>query len=466
MEELRQHMRGRAETGAVMAGCVAACVLVCACYRSHDRQERSEPGPAVCGDGVAERAERCDDGNEVRWDGCDACSIVEFQVNQETQGYQQGAHMAAARDKSFVVAWRDDERELVLARLFDRLGRPSTDEIVVSDTPWGGVGDLQIRAGLNDEGRFLVAWMTTLPIIGRPQLVARTFDADGSTISSLIAFPYSEEQRSSSPQISVTQDGDFQVVFMVGDAFGLPTGQEIQRVVMTPDGTMSTPEVVREAGLPRPTSMSLGASPIAGSVLAFSCFGCDGDPDNEGIHAIALDTEGHPRDAELQVNTYTIQDQSHPGAAMSYPGGFLVGWTGRYHDGDEWGIWARRFNWYMMPQTDEIMLNESPTNTTDSCQVGLDLSGNFAAAWHSDGAHNDSYDVMIRWFDAAGSPRSAETRAHVFTEGLQMWPTMAMESDGSVILVWEGGGDQDGSGKGIFAQRFDASHEPLGHEPW
>lgn len=119
-----------------------------------------------------------------------------------------------------------------------------------------------------------------------------------------------------------------------------------------------------------------------------------------------------------------------------------------------------------MPLTGELMLNDSPTDTTDSCQVGMDEEGGFIAAWHSDGAYNDSYDVMIRWFGDTGTPRSQEIRAHVFTEGLQMAPTLAVLEEGSAILLWEGGGDQDGSGKGIFAQRFDSEHDPLGHDSW
>ena len=46
--------------------------------------------------------------------------------------------------------------------------------------------------------------------------------------------------------------------------------------------------------------------------------------------------------------------------------------------------------------------------------------------------------------------------------GLQTDPAAAMDAAGDLTVAWQGGGNLDGSGLGIFAQQFDASGNPVG----
>jgi cysteine-rich repeat protein len=44
-----------------------------------DAENESDDVEAVCGDGVVEDGEECDDGNDVDWDGCSAeCTVEEY----------------------------------------------------------------------------------------------------------------------------------------------------------------------------------------------------------------------------------------------------------------------------------------------------------------------------------------------------------------------------------------------------
>ena len=56
-----------------------------------------------------------------------------------------------------------------------------------------------------------------------------------------------------------------------------------------------------------------------------------------------------------------------------------------------------------------------------------------------------------------------EFQVNTFTAKDQKDPTAAGLSDGGYVIVWESS-DQDGSGKGVFGQRFDANGDPVGGE--
>ena len=59
----------------------------------------------------------------------------------------------------------------------------------------------------------------------------------------------------------------------------------------------------------------------------------------------------------------------------------------------------------------------------------------------------------------AGSPA---IRANTFTPNHQTLSSIAADAAGNFIVIWKS--RQDGSGEGIFAQRFDGDDNPVGAE--
>jgi hypothetical protein len=65
-----------------------------------------------------------------------------------------------------------------------------------------------------------------------------------------------------------------------------------------------------------------------------------------------------------------------------------------------------------------------------------------------------------------GGPGGSTTiPVSVYTESDQEAPDSSMTPDGRFVIVWESEG-QDGDGRGIFAQRYGASANPIGTLPW
>src|SRR5687767_417858 len=64
---------------------------------------------------------------------------------------------------------------------------------------------------------------------------------------------------------------------------------------------------------------------------------------------------------------------------------------------------------------------------------------------------------------SAQTPAGGEFRVNTYTSYAQFWPRLAAEPDGDFVVVWMSG-VQDGSGLGIFGQRFEASGTARGAE--
>jgi hypothetical protein len=63
--------------------------------------------------------------------------------------------------------------------------------------------------------------------------------------------------------------------------------------------------------------------------------------------------------------------------------------------------------------------------------------------------------VFARRFSSAGTPLTADFQVNAYTGGGQILAAVAADPAGDFVVVWASTG-QDGSGRGIFAQRFGA----------
>jgi hypothetical protein len=209
-----------------------------------------------------------------------------------------------------------------------------------------------------------------------------------------------------------------------------------------------------------------------------SYYGSGPDGSATGVFLRRFDAQGAPQSGELQVNTYTRWEQSGARLATAPDGRMVVVWqSGRRfgpqnQDGDQRGIYAQRFAADGTRAGGELQVNQFTADDQDRADVAMDAAGGFVVAWESGGydAHPDGdiTGVFARRFDAAGLPLGDEFQVNTYTVDEQGSPAIAMQPDGGFVVVWESRGyyrePQDGSGSGVFAQRFDAAGQPVGGE--
>jgi hypothetical protein len=206
---------------------------------------------------------------------------------------------------------------------------------------------------------------------------------------------------------------------------------------------------------------SVAVSPSGSFVVAWQSF--QQDAQGFGVFAQRFDAAGVAQGAEFRVNTTTTLFQGEPSAAMDQSGNFVIAWASLGQDGSSYGIFAQRYDAAGAAQGAEFRVNTTTSDSQGFPSVAMDASGGFVVAWASFNQDGSGYGVFAQRFDAGGVAQGAEFRVNTYTTSDQRRPSVAMNTGGSFAVVWESSG-QDGSSTGVFAQRYDAAGAAQGAE--
>ena len=329
----------------------------------------------------------------------------EFRVNSFTAGQQSGGAVAMDADGNFVVVWssaaQDGDSVGVYAQRFDAGGVAQGDEFLVNTNTKGSQSGAAVA--IDADGDFVVAWE------------------------------------------SDPQDGSYGGVYAQRfNAVGVRQGAEFRANTYT---------TLRQGG----PSVAMDAS--GDFVIAWNSDYQDGS--SYGVYARRYDASGIPQGSEFRVNTYTTGRQSGPQVAADADGDFVVAWTGYAgQDGSEHGVFAQRFNATGSPQGGEFQVNVYTTGTQIGPSVGMDAAGNFVVSW-SGPREGFPFSVHMRRFDAAGVPLSGDVRASDYVQ--HSGSIIAMQPGGDFVLAWNSN-LQDGSALGVYGRRFRADLTRAGDE--
>ena len=174
-----------------------------------------------------------------------------------------------------------------------------------------------------------------------------------------------------------------------------------------------------------------------------------------------LPTEPTLIGGEFQVNTYTSNYQTQPSTTMLNDGGYVVTWHSGHQDGSDYGVYGQRYDNAGSEVGGEFLINTFTDNEQSRPSVAALADGSFVVTWQSWLQDGSSYGVYGQRFDASGSPAGNEFQVNTFVVGGQFDPSVAALSDGGFVVTWAGQG-QDGTG--IIGQRYDASGNPDGGE--
>ena len=171
-----------------------------------------------------------------------------------------------------------------------------------------------------------------------------------------------------------------------------------------------------------------------------------------------------PAGAEFQINTYTTGEQRRPRVASDESGNFVVVWESYDQDGSRNGVFGQRFKASGAAQGSEFQANTYTTGDQYRSMVTSDAIGNFVVVWESHVQEGNTAGIFGQRFDASGARRGVEFQVNTYTTGAQAAPSVASDASGNFLVAWQESNGQDGSGSGVFGQRFDASGVPQGGE--
>jgi len=204
------------------------------------------------------------------------------------------------------------------------------------------------------------------------------------------------------------------------------------------------------------------ASDAAGNfIVVWTSLGQDGS--SYGVFGQRYASSGTPLGAEFRVNAYTTGAQGYPSVAADPSGNFVVVWQSLGQDGSAYGIFGQRYASSGAPQGPEFRVNTYTTSYQRGPSVAADSSGNFVVVWQSLGQDGSAYGIFGQRYSSAGAPQGPEFRVNTYTANEQASSSIASDPSGSFVVVW-GSALQDGSSGGAFGQRYASSGATLGPE--
>jgi Ca2+-binding RTX toxin-like protein len=185
------------------------------------------------------------------------------------------------------------------------------------------------------------------------------------------------------------------------------------------------------------------------------------DGSDYGVYAQRFNADGTVAGSEFLVNTYTSDGQASPQITALKGGGFVVTWESALQDGSVNGIYAQRYDAAGVAAGSEFLVNTTTTGSQDSPSITALDSGGFLVTWS--GSDGSGSGINGQLYTSTGVASGSEFVINATTSGDQYIPSTAGLSGGGFVTIWESDG-QDGSGAGIYGQRYTSAGVATGSE--
>ncbi|MFN8578888.1 MAG: pentapeptide repeat-containing protein [Candidatus Sericytochromatia bacterium] len=193
--------------------------------------------------------------------------------------------------------------------------------------------------------------------------------------------------------------------------------------------------------------------------------GSQTDPSGNGIFREIFNNSGNSQNFELRVNSYTTNNQSNPSIVMDNIGNYLITWQSENQDGSGYGVYSQRFYSFDFPRRSEFRVNTYTTNNQINPSVAMNKTlGDFIITWQSENQDGSGYGIYAQRAMSDGFFLEPEFKINTYTTNNQTNPSVSINnSNGDFIITWQSE-NQDGSGFGIYAQRYNSLGNKNGNE--
>lgn len=314
--------------------------------------------------------------------------------------------------------------------------------------------------GLADGG-WLVTWACDEQDGSSSGIYQQRYDKDGNPVGGEQQVNVEPASSQYEPSVTALADGGWVVTWnshlQDGDLGGIYQRYYDENGVAKPEQLVNT-EIFSHQYEPSVAALSGG-----GWVVTWTSVEQDGS--YEGIYQQHYDKDGNALwEKEQQVNTHVSNGQYEPSVTGLPDGEWLVTWTSINQDGSREGIYQRRYNANGTPKTGEELVNTVVANRQTQPSVTVLADGGWIVTWSSLDQDGSGEGIYQQRYNANGTTRGGEQRVvNTETAGDQTQPSVTALEDGGWIVTWQSK-DQDGSGTGIYQQRYDEDGNPVGGE--
>jgi hypothetical protein len=381
---------------------------------------------------------------------------AEFRVNGTTNNTQSAPSVASDDVGNFVVAWeslQDGSGFGVYARRYDANGNPLGGEFLVNGFTTGAQRSPAVA--MDADGDFVIAFESYNQDGDGYGVYARQYDRFGVAQGPAFLVNTTTADSQFRPAVAMDDDGDF-VVAWESYPDGSGAGVYFQRY-----NTAGTAQGVETRANSITTDYQVNPSVAMDAdgdfVVAWQSYFTDGDA--YGIYARRFTAAGAPLATETRVNVVTTGQQQEPAVAVDADGDYVVAWESDLQDGSGFGVFARRYNSSGVALSGEFRVNTATAADQRSAAVAIDADGDFVVTWSSFGQEAANFGIYGQRYLANGTADGGEFHVNTYTTAHQTAPAVAADADGKFVVVWTSEG-QDGSGTGIYGQRFRGAFPP------
>jgi S-layer family protein len=373
----------------------------------------------------------------------------EFRANSFTTSYQAIPQLSVQPNGDFVVVWQSYEQDGytygVFGQRFARDGTPKGAEFQANT--FTASDQDRPKVAVNKAGKFVVVWQSA-DQNGALGIFGQRFDASGARVGAEFQANTDTAGEQYGPGVAINAQGGFVVIWTstFGDGsanYGI-RGQRFD-----PFGGRLGAEFSANTFTTGPQVQSNVAATLDGRfVVVWESQAGDGS--SYGVFGQRFAASGAKLGAEFQANTYTTDNQEDATVGTTPDGGFVVGWESYQGDLE---IRSQRYDAAGNRVGAEFAVNSYTTGDQFLYGIALDARGNYAMVWDDFARDGDSYGDFGWRVSSTDTRRGVEFQANTFTIGYQGFGIAAGDEVGNFVVMWHSNA-QDGSGLGIFGQRF------------
>lgn len=285
------------------------------------------------------------------------------------------------------------------------------------------------------------------------RLIASVIEGEEFRVSS---FTNGEQ---SFPTVTSPTDGGFVITWMSDGEDGSSSGIYMKHY--SPTGTLYGAKYRVNTRTSATQANPVIASLSGGSfVIAWQSDGQDGS--GYGVYAQCY-RKNNTVGSEFRANSYTTIDQNYPSIAGLTDGGFVIAWTSSQQDGSTDGVYLQRFTSNAEAYGSEERVNTYTLSYQEMSSIAGLSSGGYVITWMSKNEDGSGYGIFAQHYTFTGSRFGSEFRVNTHTADQQYHPAIASLPDGGFVITWMSQ-YQDGSGWGIYAQRYSADNSKYATE--
>ncbi|KAA3605346.1 MAG: T9SS C-terminal target domain-containing protein [Calditrichaeota bacterium] len=393
----------------------------------------------------------------------------QIKANTTTASFQTAPKIAMNRFNNFVVVWESEGNDGdgfgIYGKIYSNKSIPITSEFLVNTTTSGN--QVSPSVARRQLGKFVVTWMSENQDGSGWGVYAQVYHNSGSKQGSEFLVNTSTTGHQRNPVVAMDDSGSFviawQEVALDGSSFSIK-GKHYDK-----DNNLT----VDEFQINTSSSSFLGYPAIAieddgAYVVVWQSLGTDGS--GHGIYGQRFNNASVKQGSEFLINTTTAGNQTSPSVDMATNGDFVVSWTSSGQDGDQGGIYAKRFLSNGTANGSEFQVSTTTAGNQDNSQISVNLDADFTIAWDSYGQDGSFTGVYLQSYNSDGTTNGNETPINGSKNNFQQKVSVAQyQNSKALIAVWQDGLNNstatlDGEDYGIYFQRFRTSATSGGTE--